>query len=92
VGVRDAGRSAEVISQSDISGKVAAENKYPDWMRVSEIRSRDLLVLLPEFPLMQCLRLMEKHSVFHLLVEEVSARFPGMILVADFLQIIDSDH
>ena len=53
VGLRDARTSAGVISQSDISGKVAAEYECPAWMRVSEIRSRDLLVVLPEFPLMQ---------------------------------------
>ncbi len=76
VGVLDAaGKLAGVISQSDISDKVAAENKCPAWMRVSEIMSRDLLVVQPEFPLEECLRLMEKHGVFHLLVAEESGRF-----------------
>src|SRR2546422_5360159 len=38
VGVLDAvGRLVGVVSQSDISDKVAAENKCPAWMRVSEI-------------------------------------------------------
>ena len=51
VGVLDAaGKLAGVVSQSDISDKVAAENKCPAWMRVSEIMSRDLLVVQPEFP------------------------------------------
>ena len=81
-----------VVSQSDISDKVAAENKCPAWMRVSEIMSRDLLVVQPDFPLEECLRLMEKHGVFHLLVAEASGRFLGMISVADLLQIIASDH
>jgi len=93
VGVLDgAGRLAGVISQSDISDKVAAENKCPAWMRVLEIMSRDLLVVHPEVPLEECLRLMEKHGVFHLLVEEESGRFLGMISVADLLQVIASDH
>jgi len=36
VGVLDAaGKLAGVISQSDISDKVAAENKCPAWMQVS---------------------------------------------------------
>ena len=93
VGVLDAaGRLAGVISQSDISDKVAAENKCPAWMRVSEIMSRDLVVVRPEMPLDECLRLMEKHGVFHLLVEEESGKFLGMISVADLLQVIASDH
>jgi CBS domain-containing protein len=93
VGVMNAaGKLAGVVSQSDISDKVAAENKCPAWMRVSEIMSRDLLVVQPDFPLDECLRLMEKHGVFHLVVTEESGRFLGMISVADLLKIIASDH
>jgi CBS domain-containing protein len=93
VGVLDAaGKLAGVVSHSDISDKVAAENKCPAWMRVSEIMSRGLVVVRPEMALDECLRLMEKHSVFHLLVVEEPERFLGMISVADLLQVIASDH
>lgn len=92
VGVLNAtGRLAGVVSQSDISDKVAAENKCPAWMRVTEIMSTDLLIVQPDFPLDECLRLMEKHGVFHLAVME-AGRFLGMISVADLLQVIASDH
>jgi len=87
-----AGRLAGVVSQSDISDKVAAENKCPAWMRVSEIISRDLFVVRPDFPLDECLRLMEKHGVFHLLVAGEFGHFLGMISVADLLQVIASDQ
>jgi CBS domain-containing protein len=87
-----AGRLAGVVSHSDISNKVAAENKCPAWMRVSEIMSRGLLVVRPEMALDECLRLMEKHGVFHLLVVEEQGRYLGMISVADLLQVIASDH
>jgi CBS domain-containing protein len=93
VGVLDkTGKLAGVVSHSDISDKVAAENKCPAWMRVSEIMTRDLLVVQPDASLDECLRLMEKHGVFHLLVAEESGRFRGMISVADLLQVIASDH
>jgi CBS domain-containing protein len=93
VGVLDGpGRLVGVVSQSDISDKVAAENKCPAWMRVSEIMTRDLLVVQPDAPLDDCLRLMEKHGVFHLLVTEDPGRYLGMISVADLLQVIASDH
>jgi CBS domain-containing protein len=81
-----------VVSHSDISNKVAAENKCPAWMRVSEIMSTGLVVVRPEMALDECLRLMEKHGVFHLLVVEDSGRYLGMISVADLLQVIASDH
>ena len=93
VGVVDSsGKLAGVVSQSDISDKVAAENKCPAWMRVSEIMSRGLVVVRPEMALDECLCLMEKHGVFHLLVVEDSGRYLGMISVADLLQVISSDH
>jgi predicted transcriptional regulator len=93
VGVFDASaRLVGVVSQSDISDKVAAENKSPTGMEVSEIMSRDLLVVRPEFPLDECLRLMEEHGVFHLVVEDGAGKFLGMISVADLLQVIASDH
>jgi CBS domain-containing protein len=93
VGVLDsAGHLTGVVSHSDISNKVAAENKCPAWMRVSEIMSRGLVVVRPEMALDECLCLMEKHGVFHLLVVEASGRYLGMISVADLLQLIASDH
>jgi len=93
VGVLDAAsRLTGVVSQSDISDKVAAENKCPAWMRVSEIMSRDLITVRPEISLDECLRMMEKHDIFHLLVVEETGRFLGMISVADLLQVIASDE
>src|ERR1700686_742553 len=60
VGVLDAsGHLVGVVSQSDISNKVAAENKCPAWMRITEIMTRDLVTVGPEVPLDECLRLME---------------------------------
>jgi CBS domain-containing protein len=93
VGVLDAeGRLVGVVSQSDISDKVAAENKCPAWMRVSEIMSRDLVAVRPEILLDECLRLMEKHEIFHLLIVGETGNYLGMLSVADLLQVIASDH
>jgi CBS domain-containing protein len=65
VGVLDAtGRLAGVISQSDISVKAAGENKCPAWMRVSEIMSRDLVVVRPEMPLDEYLVVLEEPDAF----------------------------
>src|SRR3989449_8808126 len=43
VGVMNAsGKLSGVISQSDVSDKVAAENKCPAWMKTSDIMTREL--------------------------------------------------
>ncbi len=90
--VNSNGRLVGVVSQSDISDKVAAENKCPAWMRVSEVMTRDLVTVSPEMPLDECLRLMEKHRIYHLLVLGEEGSFRGMISVTDLLQVIASDH
>jgi CBS domain-containing protein len=86
------GRVVGVVSQSDISDRVAAENKCPAWMRVTEIMSRDLVTVSPEMSIDECLVRMEKYSIFHLLVVDGEQRFRGMISVTDLLRLIASDH
>jgi len=93
VGVLDAVcRLVGVVSQSDISDKVAAENKCPAWMRVSEIMSTALVTVSPDMSLEECSLLMDKHGIYHLLVLEKAGSFRGMISVTDLLQLIASDE
>ena len=81
-----------VVSQSDVSDKVAAENKCPAWMHVSEIMTRQLITATPETSLEDCLRLMEQHGIYHLVVLDSEKGYRGMISVTDLLQLIASDH
>lgn len=93
VGVLDAvGTLIGAVSQSDISDKVTAENQNPAWVRVSEIMSRELVTVTPDLTMDECLRRMEKHGIFHLLVVDAAGKFYGMISVSDLLQVIASDH
>jgi predicted transcriptional regulator len=93
VGVLDSsGRLVGVVSQSDISDKVAAENKCPAWMKVSDIMSRDLISVSLEETLEDCLGLMERHSVYHLLVMDGRNNFRGMVSVSDLLRVFATDQ
>jgi len=93
VGVLDAARRlVGVVSQSDISDKVAAENKCPAWMRVSEIMSTGLVTVTPDRSLRDCLRLMEQHGIYHLVVVESDGSFRGMLSVTDLVTAIASDE
>ena len=93
VGVLDAaGKLSGVVSQSDISDKVAAENKCPAWMRISEIMTRNPISVPLDTALDECVRLMEKHSFFHLMVQDEKAGFRGMLSVQDLLRVMVRDH
>ena len=93
VGVLDAqGRLVGVVSQSDISDKVAAENKCPAWMRVTEVMSTALITVTPDRSLPDCLRLMEQHSIYHLLAVDAAGTYRGMLSVSDLLRVIASDE
>jgi len=86
------GRLVGVVSQSDISDKVAAENRCPAWMKVSEIMTRELITVAPEAALDECLRLMEKNGVYHLLVVGEGETFRGMLSVSDLLRVMVTDE
>jgi predicted transcriptional regulator len=93
VGVRNgAGALTGVISQSDISDKVAAENKCPAWMKASDIMTRELVTVTAEKTLDECLLLMEQNSIFHLIVLDERADFRGMLSVKDILRVVASDE
>jgi CBS domain-containing protein len=81
-----------VVSHSDVSDKVAAENKCPAWMRVTEIMTRQLVTATPETSIEDCLRLMDQHGIFHLLIVDHEKGFRGMISVTDLLQLFASDQ
>ena len=81
-----------VVSQSDVSDKVAAENKCPAWMHVTEIMTRTLVTATPDTSLEDCLRLMEQNGIYHLVVLDHEKGYQGMISVSDLLKVFASDQ
>jgi CBS domain-containing protein len=93
VGVCDRqGTLVGVVSQSDVSDKVTAENKCPAWVHISEVMTRRLITVTPDTSLEDCLRLMEQHGIYHLLVVDTEKGFRGMISVTDLLELFASDQ
>jgi len=90
--VNSSGSLVGVVSQSDISDKVAAENKCPAWVKVSEIMSRNLLTVTSGMSLEEALKLMEQNNVYHLCIVENPGGFRGMLSVSDFLKVMATDE
>jgi CBS domain-containing protein len=86
------GRPVGVISQSDISDKVAAENKCPAWMRVKEIMSTDLVWVTLQSSIEECFHLLDRHGIYHLVVVDHSGKSMGMISAQDILRLVASDE
>ena len=86
------GRPIGVISQSDISDKVAAENRCPSWVRTREIMSTSLITVTPESSIEECLLLLDRHGIYHLVVVDPSGRSMGMISAQDILRLVASDE
>jgi len=93
VGVVDAkGKVVGVISHSDVSDKVAAENKCPAWMKASDIMTRELVTVTSDISLEDCLRLMDQNTIFHLIVLDEPQVFRGMLSISDILRVVASDE
>jgi CBS domain-containing protein len=87
VGVMNSGgKLAGVVSQSDISDKVAAENRCPAWMKVSEIMSRDLVTVTPEMTFEDSLRSMEQNGVYHFVDSRFAESLSGYVVRQRFVE------
>ena len=82
------GKVVGVVSQSDISDKVAAENRHPEQVRASEIMSRHLVSVSPQEPIERCFELLEEYGIYHLLVMAEDGSYRGMISIQDLLKIV----
>ena len=76
------GKVIGVVSQSDISDKVVAENYRPNDVRVHAICSTNLIKTTPEAEIGAAMQLMQEHGVYHLVVEQ-DDRFLGMLSMRD---------
>jgi CBS domain-containing protein len=72
-----------VLSQSDISDKVAAENYRPSEVKVQAIASSDLVKVTPEATCQEAARVMTTKGIYHLIVEENDGTFLGMVSLRD---------
>jgi len=93
VGVMNAqGALVGVVSQADVSDKVAAENKCPAWVRVHEVMSTEMVHVKPSTELDAAARLMDQHGFYHLLIVDDAGKYHGMISATDLLKVIALDE
>jgi predicted transcriptional regulator len=77
------GKIIGVISQSDISDKVAAENYRPSEIKVHSVASQNLIKAVPDMSCQEAARVMNDNGIYHLIVEDAGGTFLGMISLRD---------
>jgi predicted transcriptional regulator len=77
------GKIVGVVSQSDISDKVVAENYRPSEVSVSTIASENLIKVTAETEISHALAVLQANGVYHLIVEDSEGTFLGMVSMRD---------
>ncbi len=77
------GKIVGVLSQSDISDKVVAENYRPAEVNVQAIASENLIKIDSDAQCSQAMQLMHDKGVYHLIVEDENEKFLGMVSMRD---------
>ncbi len=77
------GKIVGVVSQSDISDKVVAENFRPSEVSVLSIASTNLIKVAPEAEVSHAMQIMQEKRVYHLIVEDADGKFLGMVSMRD---------
>ena len=77
------GKVIGVVSQSDISDKVVAENYRPSEVMVHAIASTNLIKITPDTECDEAMGIMHEKKVYHLIVEDAAGCFMGMVSMRD---------
>ena len=77
------GRIVGVVSQSDISDKVVAENYRPSEVSVQAIASANLIKVSPDSEISAAMQIMHEKAVYHLIAEDDQGTFLGMVSMRD---------
>ena len=86
------GKIVGVISQSDISDKVVAENYRPAEVMALSIASQNLIKISPEAECRAAMQVMREKGVYHLIVEDAEENFLGMISMRDCVAMAAEDE
>ena len=89
--VLDNGHLVGIVSERDLARKVALAGKSPDKMLVSDIMTRQVLVVSPTHTNEECMALMTDKRVRHLPVVEDN-RVVGILSIGDLVKDIISEQ
>jgi CBS domain-containing protein len=87
--VINADRSYGIITTTDIRDKIVGESRNPAETTVGSIMSGPLILAKPEWTLVECSQVMQKHHIHHLPVQDASGALVGLISVTDIFMAVE---
>lgn len=87
--VINADRSYGIITTTDIRDKIVGEGRNPAETTVGSIMSGPLILAKPEWTLVECSQVMQKHHIHHLPVQDASGALVGLISVTDIFMAVE---
>ncbi|MCE1252686.1 MAG: CBS domain-containing protein [Anaerolineae bacterium] len=74
-----------IITSTDISDKIVAQQQNPAGLKCRDIMTSPLILVREDLSLQECAMLMKQHRIHHLPVANENLELVGMISATDFL-------
>jgi CBS domain-containing protein len=79
-----------IITSTDISDKIIAQNHNPNKVLVKEIMNSPLMTVNRGERIQDCALMMHKHQIHHIPVVDDEGKLVGMISASDFLVVAEA--
>ncbi len=89
VNVGENNPSYGIITTTDIRDKIVAEGRNPAETTVREIMSGSIITGRPEWTLMECSKVMQRHKFHHLPIADENGALIGMISATDIFMAVE---
>ena len=79
-----------ILTSTDISDKIVAQNRNPALVKVSEIMTSPLITVKLDMPITEFAQIMQERRIHHLHVANEAGAIVGMISATDFLVVAEA--
>jgi len=80
-----------IFTERDLLHRIVAEKKNPNEVKIEEVMTRELIVAPPECRIKECISLMKKYKMRHILIVK-EKDLVGIISLRDLLQVEMDDQ
>jgi CBS domain-containing protein len=78
-----------ILTTTDIRDKIVGQNRNPAETRAREVMSEPIVTAHPDWSLMECSQVMQKHNIHHLPVADEYGVLVGMISATDIFVAVE---